>query len=1003
MKKILTSFVAAFIMQLGFSVAFATDTYTDKLTFDNIPVADANGVDYYPLKGDAQGETAVENSLQHWGLWGSWAEGKGQGFVNYNLAEDAPEPIIGKVLCKNLEVEPQDNYLKVDTEESVFRRAGLPTEEGTYAQTYSMGAFNIKMNTQFTAASEGASSGIEDYDKMVLWMREKVIPADPDTQTEETVQYELVVTAGPQKDGTGTDYVLQGDYAPNTWYDVEIIPVDANNFKIKIGGSEVSGVNEGVTSLTFPKYAVAGFRQSELQAVGFQGNGAIDNLEFVSNAGNAKTFTLTWDEGVETLSYTVGEGDAVTIAPETIAALGTTFEVPAEGADITLAIGLNDGYSESEGTCSDGVAVSGDTITVSGDAINPSYAIKTTKNNFVVGSAYFESFNDAMAAAAEAGGTVTLNQDVVLPYDADNAGCIEIDGESSIIIDLKGYTLKDAAENEDYVIYSEGTLTIIDSSDEKTGKIMSDSPDTMSLYVGGGLTTIEAGIFENQVWSDDPTCLNIKGGKFKGNGTAEAFDLVDSIEDGYKAEQNGDYVAVVLDSGEGPGEPEPNYVAQIGAQKYETLDAAIEAATSEDEIDLIADIATTMYIEIKNKKVTIDLNGHSITAKNNTKKEVFLVWTENSEVKGELVLKDSVGTGLVDANSSQSSQIAVWAYKGGIVTIEGGKYTNVGAPEGDNFDLIYASHGGEITINGGTFECVTPMWTLNSLNENTETAEVEAGTIVVTGGKFVGEGANPAASGDKQENFVAEGYLVRTVTTEGTTDYTVEKGMKITYASEYAEPPAVKYVLSGYELTQGDLPELSEEGYTFKGWDKQVGYAIVGDTTITATWEEAKDAHDIIIENDIDLGGNDEAQVKDQIVDFDDAVGGHEKVSAYFNEVYGVEKVSASLVLGTTPELFKISEKFALPLLQNAPAAVAEKSASSATGFEFTIKDGDATIETLKDKAKKLIKYCASLENGSFEYSESDLSIVIEGSKIKVNFKDTSKPSGFMKVDFKVD
>ena len=126
-------------------------------------------------------------------------------------------------------------------------------------------------------------------------------------------------------------------------------------------------------------------------------------------------------------------------------------------------------------------------------------------------------------------------------------------------------------------------------------------------------------------------------------------------------------------------------------------------------------------------------------------------------------------------------------------------------------------------------------------------------------------------------------------------------------------------------------------------------------------------------------------------------------MSAYFNEVYGVEKVSASLVLGTTPERFKISQKFALPLLQNDPTAVAEKSASSATGFEFTIKDGGTTIETLKDKAKQLIKYCASLENGSFEHSETDLDIVIEGSKIKVNFKDTSKPSGFMKVDFKVD
>lgn len=60
----------------------------------------------------------------------------------------------------------------------------------------------------------------------------------------------------------------------------------------------------------------------------------------------------------------------------------------------------------------------------------------------------------------------------------------------------------------------------------------------------------------------------------------------------------------------------------------------------------------------------------------------------------------------------------------------------------------------------------------------------------------------------------------------------------ITYASTYGSKPANKEVDKGYKLTAEDLPDLTETGYNFKGWDKTAGFEIKADVTITATWKK---------------------------------------------------------------------------------------------------------------------------------------------------------------------
>jgi len=76
---------------------------------------------------------------------------------------------------------------------------------------------------------------------------------------------------------------------------------------------------------------------------------------------------------------------------------------------------------------------------------------------------------------------------------------------------------------------------------------------------------------------------------------------------------------------------------------------------------------------------------------------------------------------------------------------------------------------------------------------------------------------------------------------EGTTleDLHLSAMVKITYQSEHGQVPSDKQVRPGYSLTSEDLPTLTQEGYVFKGWSKQVGDTINEDTIIIATWKQS--------------------------------------------------------------------------------------------------------------------------------------------------------------------
>jgi len=97
--------------------------------------------------------------------------------------------------------------------------------------------------------------------------------------------------------------------------------------------------------------------------------------------------------------------------------------------------------------------------------------------------------------------------------------------------------------------------------------------------------------------------------------------------------------------------------------------------------------------------------------------------------------------------------MAVYALADGTkVVINGGYYTNETDGSERGTDLIYASEGAQIEINGGKFEAAKTEWTLNCKDNTTSKITVKGGTFY----KFDPSNANVG----KGEIVVPDGYIV---------------------------------------------------------------------------------------------------------------------------------------------------------------------------------------------------------------------------------------------------
>ena len=132
--------------------------------------------------------------------------------------------------------------------------------------------------------------------------------------------------------------------------------------------------------------------------------------------------------------------------------------------------------------------------------------------------------------------------------------------------------------------------------------------------------------------------------------------------------------------------------------------------------------------------------------------------TGNIQANGTAGAIHGTGTAqiIVDATTVYGTYVsdyamAVCASGRSEIIIRGGEFANQ-APAGSALSLIYAEDNAKITIEGGTFKCVSPAWTLNC-NDN------DAATITVKGGSFYKFDPSNVTVGEG-EIFIADGYKV---------------------------------------------------------------------------------------------------------------------------------------------------------------------------------------------------------------------------------------------------
>lgn len=275
----------------------------------------------------------------------------------------------------------------------------------------------------------------------------------------------------------------------------------------------------------------------------------------------------------------------------------------------------------------------------------------------------------------------------------------------------------------------------------------------ISVTISGGTFTGVKAINESNPQANDPTpqvTMAVTGGEF--NGEVTTVDVNNFVSGGtFKNPVPEEYCAkgyIPEDNGDDTyGVKSGSYVAQIDDTKYESLSAAINAATAGQTVKLIADINETVENANANS-VTINLNGKN--------------WTS-----GSYTLKNDGGTITIEGEgtvkSTGSEGIAVWARTGSII-INSGNYENCSNEESTVYvgttDANLAGKQPTITINGGSFKNTAEgvyKWntnllplTLNIINNIANADSYQA--IVVKGGEFYGN--NPSIGDDSQLNKI---------------------------------------------------------------------------------------------------------------------------------------------------------------------------------------------------------------------------------------------------------
>lgn len=201
---------------------------------------------------------------------------------------------------------------------------------------------------------------------------------------------------------------------------------------------------------------------------------------------------------------------------------------------------------------------------------------------------------------------------------------------------------------------------------------------------------------------------------------------------------------------------EKAYVAEVGSNKYETLQAAVDAAKSGATVTLLAD--TRENVTVSKNAIVLDLNGHTLNGGTENAKPALTV--DNKKV----TLKDSseAQTGTIKREDTADTKTSHYVIdiqgKNGFMIVESGKVeNNSGIPGVKGSSLIRLGNDSvsgwpTLTIKGGTFT-----------QDNFIAIKVDRGTLHLLGGTV--NSANSFAIENWNNAYIKGGTVNGTVST----------------------------------------------------------------------------------------------------------------------------------------------------------------------------------------------------------------------------------------------
>lgn len=407
------------------------------------------------------------------------------------------------------------------------------------------------------------------------------------------------------------------------------------------------------------------------------------------------------------------------------------------------------------------ITINGGGHTITSNVVNRlgTFYVNTGTCTFTIENAIIDGRNTASMAVVAYRGKANAGLTTVDTSDRDN-------NNSGNIINLIGCTVKNFTGYPDSyagAVYAFSTSTFNLTNCTFTGNTTSLSTDGASgadVWAGAAATVNISGgsygeVFVNSNAGDHASITVSNGATVKelavcvtekgGGATNQPTITIDNAAVTDIATETGNALpssAVTTQNGGTVTNMPGSYVAKIGDKKYESLAAAVAAATADQTVLLLADITVAQTILI-DKNITINGDGHIITSSVRNNLGAFYINTPSSDFTITNAVLDGNGTGAM----------AVCAYRGeakgdltgtvSVVNNNSGNHITLTDCTVKNFTgypnsyvgAVYAFSTSKFNLNNCTFTGNTTSKSTNGASG----ADVWAGaaaTVKISGGSF---------------------------------------------------------------------------------------------------------------------------------------------------------------------------------------------------------------------------------------------------------------------------